>query len=131
MAALGLGALSGDVVMSLGTSGTVFAVTSTPASDGTGTVAGFADASGAYLPLVATLNASRPIDSVRQLLSYSWDEFTAAIDTAAPGSGGLTLLPFLMGRECPTFPIRPDCSEVSRAPISSVKIWHAPWLRVS
>jgi len=104
MAALGLGARSGDVVMSLGTSGTVFAVTSTPASDGTGTVAGFADASGAYLPLVATLNASRPIDSVRQLLGYSWDEFTAAIDTAAPGSGGLTLLPFFDGERMPNLP---------------------------
>jgi len=104
MAALGLGAHSGDVVMSLGTSGTVFAVTSKPASDPTGTVAGFADASGAYLPLVATLNASRPIDSVRQLLGYSWDEFSAAIDTAAPGSGGLTLLPFFDGERMPNLP---------------------------
>ena len=45
-AALGLGARAGDVVVSIGTSGTVFAVTETPVADGTGTVAGFADRSG-------------------------------------------------------------------------------------
>jgi xylulokinase len=52
-AALGLGAASGDVVVSIGTSGTVFAVTDKPVRDVTGAVAGFADASGAFLPLVA------------------------------------------------------------------------------
>lgn len=104
MAALGLGAHSGDVMMSLGTSGTVFAVTSQPSQDASGSVAGFADASGKYLPLVATLNAARPIDSVRQLLGYSWDEFSTAIASVAPGSGGLTLLPFFDGERMPNLP---------------------------
>ena len=58
-AALGLGAGTGDVVISIGTSGTVFAVTEGLALDQTGTVAGFADASGHFLPLIATLNAAR------------------------------------------------------------------------
>ena len=63
-AALGLGAVAGDVVVSIGTSGTVFAVAETPSHDASGTVAGFADASGLFLPLVATLNAARVLDSI-------------------------------------------------------------------
>lgn len=72
-AALGFGPQVGHVVMSLGTSGTVCAVTSKPSHDPSGTVAGFADAAGASLPLGATLNASRTFDSVRRLLAFSWD----------------------------------------------------------
>ena len=56
-AALGVGAVLGDVIVSLGTSGTAFAVSQTPTSDPTGEVAGFCDATGNYLPLVCTLNA--------------------------------------------------------------------------
>src|SRR5690606_4097140 len=61
-AALGLGAHPGDVVVSIGTSGTVFAGTPDAVRDPSGAVAGFADASGAFLPLVATLNAARVLD---------------------------------------------------------------------
>ena len=60
-AALGLDLEPGDVVVSLGTSGTVFAVSDRPTSDATGIVAGFADATGRFLPLVCTLNAARVI----------------------------------------------------------------------
>src|SRR5699024_5644988 len=58
-AALGLGVTSGDVVISIGTSGTVFGTTELPIADPSGTVAGFAAADGGRLPLVATLNAAR------------------------------------------------------------------------
>lgn len=104
MAALGLDAQVGDAVMSLGTSGTVFARTSSPAIDPTGTIAGFADASGGFLPLGATLNASRAIDSVRGLLGMTWEEFSAAVQRAAPGAGGLSMLPFLDGERMPNLP---------------------------
>src|SRR3546814_8693484 len=73
-AALGLGAVAGDVIVSIGTSGTVFAVTTEPAHDPTGTVAGFADAAGGCLPLVATLNAARVLDAVAGLLGVDHDE---------------------------------------------------------
>ena len=73
-AALGLGAHAGDVIVSIGTSGTVFAVTDAPAADATRTVAGFADASGVYLPLVATLNAARILDATAALLGVDHDE---------------------------------------------------------
>ena len=104
MAALGLGTELGDVVMSLGTSGTVFAVTSKPAHDASGAVAGFADATGEYLPLVATLNAARPIDAVRQLFGFSWDELADAVTRSDPGSSGLTVLPFFDGERTPNLP---------------------------
>jgi hypothetical protein len=67
-AALGLGASVGDVVVSIGTSGVVFAVSGEPVTDKTGGIAGFADATGAYLPLIATLNAARVLDATAQVL---------------------------------------------------------------
>src|SRR5699024_7177773 len=45
-AALGLGLSRGDVAISIGTSGTVFASSPQPVQDSTGVVAGFADALG-------------------------------------------------------------------------------------
>ena len=56
-AALGLGLQPGEVAVSIGTSGTVFAVSDEPAVDPAGAVAGFADATGRFLPLACTANA--------------------------------------------------------------------------
>lgn len=103
-AALGLGAQSGDIVLSIGTSGTVFAVTSTPSRDATGTVAGFADASGLFLPLIATLNAARILDSISGLLGISHKELGELALTAEPGSGGLVLHPYFEGERTPNLP---------------------------
>ncbi|WP_334169737.1 FGGY family carbohydrate kinase, partial [Timonella senegalensis] len=49
-AALGLGASAGDIVLSVGTSGVVTAVSATQVADVTGNVAGFASATGDFLP---------------------------------------------------------------------------------
>ncbi|MET0726219.1 MAG: xylulokinase [Leifsonia sp.] len=103
-AALGLDARPGDVVVSIGTSGTVFAVTDAPGSDPTGTVAGFADASGNFLPLVATLNAARVLDAVAGLLGVSHVEFGRIALTAAPGAGGAVLVPYFDGERTPNLP---------------------------
>ena len=70
-AALGLQAQPGDVIVSLGTSGTAFAVSETPTHDPSGAVAGFADATGRYLPLVCTLNAARILDAACRILGKS------------------------------------------------------------
>ena len=67
-AALGVGLGPGDVGVSIGTSGTVFAVSDQPTADPTGAVAGFADATGRFLPLVCTLNATKVTDAVARLL---------------------------------------------------------------
>ncbi|PWC07637.1 xylulokinase [Mycetocola zhujimingii] len=106
-AALGLGAASGDVVVSIGTSGTVFAVTETPATDATGTVAGFADASGLFLPLIATLNAARILDAIAGLLGVSHDELGELALSAEPGADGLVLQPYFEGERTPN---RPDAT---------------------
>src|SRR4051794_19189921 len=73
-AALGLGAGPGDVVVSIGTSGTVFAVSEERTIDPSGTVAGFADADGRFLPLVATLNAARVLDAIGRVLGVDHAE---------------------------------------------------------
>jgi xylulokinase len=103
-AALGLGAGAGDVVVSIGTSGTVFAVGERPALDETGTVAGFADASGYYLPLVATLNAARVLSSVAGLLGVDLTVFSELALAAAPGAGGVVLVPYFEGERTPNLP---------------------------
>ena len=103
-AALGLGAAAGDVVVSLGTSGTVFAVTEHPTADATGTVAGFADASGVALPLIATLNAARVLDAVAKLLGVDHDSFATLALSAEPGAGGVTLVPYFEGERTPNLP---------------------------
>ncbi|MEU3998361.1 xylulokinase [Streptomyces fungicidicus] len=95
-AALGLGVRPGTPVMSLGTSGTVYAVTQRRPADPTGTVAGFADARGDWLPLACTLNCTLAVDRVAALLG---------LDREAVESGhGVTLLPFLDGERTPNLP---------------------------
>jgi xylulokinase len=103
-AALGLGLTTGDVVVSIGTSGTVFAVAEHPSADPTGAVAGFADATGRWLPLVCTLNAARVLGAGRQLLGVEPDEFDRLALAAPAGAGGLTLVPYLEGERTPNLP---------------------------
>lgn len=103
-AALGLGLEIGDVVVSLGTSGTVFALAEAPSADPRGEVAGFADATGAYLPLVCTLNAARVLTATAAMLGTDVAGVSALAETAAPGAGGLVLLPYLDGERTPNLP---------------------------
>ena len=103
-AALGLQAQPGDVVVSLGTSGTAFAVSQTPTHDPSGSVAGFADATGRYLPLVCTLNAARILDAACQMLGKNHDEIAELAISAQPGAHGLTLLPYFEGERTPNRP---------------------------
>ncbi|MFI7419112.1 xylulokinase [Nonomuraea sp. NPDC049684] len=103
-AALGVGAGPGDVVVSLGTSGTVFAVAETPSADPTGAVAGFADATGRFLPLVCTLNAARVLDAAAGLAGVGLDELSDLALRAPAGAGGLTLVPYLEGERTPNRP---------------------------
>ncbi|MDX6263972.1 MAG: xylulokinase, partial [Kribbellaceae bacterium] len=102
-AALGLDLQPGDVAVSLGTSGTAFARFASPTNDPTGFVAGFADATGGYLPLVCTLNAARVLSATAALLGMD----LAALDEAAltsTGSNGLVMLPYLDGERTPDLP---------------------------
>jgi xylulokinase len=103
-AALGLGLAPGDVVVSLGTSGTAFAVAGRPSADPAGLVAGFADATGRWLPLVCTLNAARVLTAGAGLLGVDLERFGDLAMAAEPGAGGLVLLPYLDGERTPNLP---------------------------
>lgn len=103
-AALALGIGPGDVVVSLGTSGTAFAGSDRPTMDASGLVAGFADATGRFLPLVCTLNAARVLTATAGLLGVDLDEFARLALSAAPGAEGLTVLPYFDGERTPNLP---------------------------
>jgi xylulokinase len=103
-AALGLGAGPGDVVVSIGTSGTVFAVSDERTIDPSGTVAGFADCTGRFLPLVATLNAARVLDAIARVLGVDHAELSRLALDAEPGAAGLALVPYFEGERTPNLP---------------------------
>lgn len=106
-AALGLGAEPGDIVVSLGTSGTVFAVGERPSADPTGTIAGFADATGRFLPLVCTLNAAGVLDAAAAMLGVDHATLSDLALGAPAGADGLVLVPYLAGERTPD---RPDAT---------------------
>ncbi|RTE50429.1 FGGY family carbohydrate kinase [Actinobaculum sp. 352] len=103
-AALALGLEIGDAVISMGTSGTVYARTDRPVHDFSGVVSSYADASGAHLPLSATLNAARDVDVVARLLGRDHGEIAYLASVASPGCDGLTLLPYFEGERTPNLP---------------------------
>ncbi|MEU7486055.1 xylulokinase [Streptomyces sp. NPDC042319] len=97
-AAVGLGlggvGLLDHPVVSLGTSGTVFAASRTrPSAPG---IAGFAAADGGHLPLGCTLNCTLAVDKVAALLGLDRAD-------AEPG-GTAVLLPYLDGERTPDLP---------------------------
>lgn len=103
-AALGLGLRPGDLALSLGTSGTAYTVSDRPHADPTGTVAGFADATGRFLPLVCTLNATKVSDTAARLLGVDAAGLDDLALAAPPGAGGLVLVPHLDGERTPNRP---------------------------
>ena len=95
-AALGLGLAPGEPVISLGTSGTAYAVSARRPADPSGVVAGFADAAGAFLPLSATLNCTQAVDRVAALLGRDRE-------AVEPG-GTAVVLPYFDGERTPNLP---------------------------
>ncbi len=106
-AALAVGAAPRQVVVSIGTSGTVYVRSDTPTADASGAVAGFADATGRFLPLVCTLNATKVTDAVARLCGLELGRFDALAFDAEPGAGGVTVVPYFDGERTPN---RPDAS---------------------
>ena len=102
-AALGVGLGVGQALLSLGTSGVVSVVSETPIEDPSGQVAGFADASGHWLPLACTLNASRILDAVGAMSGLGYEELDDAA-LSVPDAGGLRLVPYFEGERTPNLP---------------------------
>jgi xylulokinase len=106
-AALALDMRPGDVAISIGTSGVVSVVSVRPTADATGLVAGFADATGSYLPLACTLNASRVLDATAALLGVDHEGLGELALSAPAGADGLVLVPYFEGERTPN---RPDAT---------------------
>jgi xylulokinase len=102
-AALGLTLEPGDVVVSLGTSGAVFAMAQQPTADPSGIVAGFADATGGFLPLVCTLNAARVVGAAVAMAGAGLGDLDR-LALSVEDTEGLVLLPFLDGERTPPLP---------------------------
>jgi xylulokinase len=110
-AALGMSLAEGDVAVSIGTSGTAYAVTSAMTADPSGLVCGFADATGRFLPLACTLNAARVLDVTARLLGVDATGLSDLALKASPGADGLVFLPYLDGERTPN---RPSANGVLR-----------------
>ncbi len=103
-AALGLGLVRGDAVVSLGGSGTIFAVHDQPVTDLSGAVSSYADATGNHMPMVGTLNAAQVLRSTATLLGCDLAGLSELALQSTPGAYGLVLLPYLDGERTPKLP---------------------------
>lgn len=106
MSAIGSGATNAGVtVMSLGTSGTVFAYSDRAIVDDAGLIAGFCDSTGAWMPLLCTMNVTGVTEGVRESFQLSHEQITKLAEAVPAGSEGLTFLPYLQGERVPNLPL--------------------------
>jgi xylulokinase len=105
MSAIGTGNVSdGVVTVSLGTSGTIFAYASLPVVDPRGEIAAFCDSTGAWLPLVCTMNVTVATELTKQLCGFDNAGLEAAVMSVPPGANGLLLIPYFEGERTPNVP---------------------------
>ncbi|MCH2101345.1 MAG: xylulokinase [Planctomycetes bacterium] len=105
MSALGAGAFDPDLlVISLGTSGTLFGYSPLPIVDPNGEVAPFCDATGGWLPLVCTQNCTTVPNEVQQAFGMSHEELVELARKEPVGCEGMVFLPYLTGERTPNWP---------------------------
>ncbi|GDY02856.1 xylulose kinase [Planctomycetota bacterium] len=105
MAAIGSGATkAGVVVISLGTSGTVFTRTEQPVVDPNGLIAPFCSSDGGWLPLLCVMNLTGVTEQVKALTGLGHQELTAKAQGTNVGCDGLLWLPYLQGERVPDLP---------------------------
>lgn len=110
MAAIGTGNVTeGRLTMSLGTSGTLFAHADAPCIDPVGELAAFCSSTGGWLPLYCTMNCTVASELARSLLKMDLEAMEAAAAGAAPGAGGVVVLPFYNGERAPNLPNGKGC----------------------
>jgi xylulokinase len=118
--ALGLGLVPGDVV--LDTSGRVFAVRERPTEDPSGTVSGYADATGRFLPLVESVDAAGDTEAFARVLGLDRTRFDQLAQRAPPGAHGLAYVPAMGGHGGVLHGIRRDTEpeDIARAAVEGV-----------
>ena len=110
MGAIGTGNVSpGNVTMSLGTSGTVYACADQPVIDPKGNIAAFCSSTGGWLPLLCTMNCTVSTELMRDLLGADLASFESQITLAPRGSEGVITLPFFNGERTPNLPRARGC----------------------
>ena len=110
MGAIGTGNVrAGNVTMSLGTSGTVYAYADEPIVDPDGNIAAFCSSTGGWLPLLCTMNCTVTTELMRNLLGVDIATFEAQISSAGRGAEGVITLPFFNGERTPDLPNAKGC----------------------
>ena len=94
----------GVVTASFGTSGTIYATAAKPVVDPRGEIAAFCSSTGAWLPLLCTMNVTTVTERVRALFGWDFAALDRAVESAPAGAGGLCLLPYLAGERTPNVP---------------------------
>lgn len=110
MAAIGTGNVSpGQVTVSLGTSGTLFAYSDQPVIDDQGILAAFCDSTGGWLPLLCTMNCTVATELTRDLLDIPLAELDQRSAAVPAGANGVITLPFFQGERSPNLPNGRGC----------------------
>ena len=103
--AIGTGCTSGgDLVMSMGTSGTLFGYSDTLVADRQGRLSAFCSSTGGYLPLLCTNNCTLSTEVIRNLFSRDVKTLDMLASKAPIGARGVTVLPFFTGERVPYLP---------------------------
>jgi len=95
---IGMGASRpGAVVISLGTSDTVFAAMSQPRTDPRGYGHVFGNPAGGFMSLICFSNGSLARDEIRRRVGLDWEAFAQAIvHETQPGNAGNLMLPYFV-----------------------------------
>lgn len=110
MGAIGTGAVTdGTLVISLGTSGTLFGYSSQPVVDPEGVLAAFCSSTGGWLPLLCTMNCTVASELTRNLFSKNLEEFNILAANAPAGSEGVLVIPYFNGERTPNYPRGKGC----------------------
>lgn len=105
MGAIGCGCThEGSLVMSMGTSGTLFGYSENLVSDKKSRLAAFISSSGGYLPLLCTMNCTVVSEEIRKLFEINVRELDELAAKAKIGAGGVTILPYFNGERVPNYP---------------------------
>jgi xylulokinase len=105
MGAIGCGCTQeGNLVMSMGTSGTLFGYSNSCVTDNKGRLAAFMSSSGGYLPLLCTMNFTVVSEQIRNALGLSVRDFDNLASLSVAGSNGLVILPYFNGERTPNYP---------------------------